>query len=366
MWFKVDDGLAFHRKTVAAGNAAMGLWVRAGSWAAQHLTDGHVPDEIVLALGTRAQRDRLVRVGFWEPTDTGVYFHDWLTDDSGAKRQPTRAEVNDTRKRNRERQAEHRARKAAERARDRLNEPPPEAEPEPDPEVYAPQTQTKLPRVTSFPYVNIATPVTPGPNGVISTDVQVNGASHSGVTRDQAVSHSPVTLPRPDPTRLSTSSGAVSSGGPRTERARAGVAAEAQTAAERVAERYGPPVKARALPLVQAWAAGQPGKVPSKVRADLTLQVSQLLDDGFTAEQVTDAIALWSTKGLGAGVLPSVLHELQNGGGRRNGVPQQRQRPTADQRVQAVADWAATNLGADVFSVLPTTPALEGPPDVDR
>lgn len=31
-WFKVDDHLAFHRKTLAAGNEAMGLWVRAGSW----------------------------------------------------------------------------------------------------------------------------------------------------------------------------------------------------------------------------------------------------------------------------------------------------------------------------------------------
>lgn len=29
-WFKVDDTLALHGKVVAAGNPAMGLWVRAG------------------------------------------------------------------------------------------------------------------------------------------------------------------------------------------------------------------------------------------------------------------------------------------------------------------------------------------------
>ena len=31
-WFNVDDGFAFHRKAVRAGNAAIGLWTRAGSW----------------------------------------------------------------------------------------------------------------------------------------------------------------------------------------------------------------------------------------------------------------------------------------------------------------------------------------------
>ena len=33
-WFKVDDNLALHPKVLGAGNAAMGMWVRAGSWSA--------------------------------------------------------------------------------------------------------------------------------------------------------------------------------------------------------------------------------------------------------------------------------------------------------------------------------------------
>lgn len=88
-WFKVDDTLAFHAKVVAAGNPAMGLWVRAGAWCAQQLTDGELPDHMVATLGNRAQAGALVRAGLWEPTDTGYRFHEW----SGEGRQPTRDEV---------------------------------------------------------------------------------------------------------------------------------------------------------------------------------------------------------------------------------------------------------------------------------
>ena len=87
-WFKVDDNLAFHAKTVAAGNAAMGLWVRAGSWCAQQLTDGQVPTHMVAALGaTAAQAKRLVEAGLWLTTDDGYTFHQW------DERQPSAEEV---------------------------------------------------------------------------------------------------------------------------------------------------------------------------------------------------------------------------------------------------------------------------------
>ena len=54
MWFKVDDGLPFHRKirAVLKGHtkkrrdaATMGVWVLAGAWAGKHKTDGWVPEE---------------------------------------------------------------------------------------------------------------------------------------------------------------------------------------------------------------------------------------------------------------------------------------------------------------------------------
>lgn len=105
VWFKVDDNLAFHRKSLAAGNSAMGLWVRAGSYCAQQLTDGFVPDEIVPSLGTFAQASRLVLVEFWSKTSGGFMFHDWHT------YQPTRAEIEADRARSRERVKAWRERK---------------------------------------------------------------------------------------------------------------------------------------------------------------------------------------------------------------------------------------------------------------
>lgn len=110
-WFKVDDKLAFHAKTVAAGNAAMGLWVRAGSWSADQLTDGFVPDHMIGSLGTHGQAKRLVAVRLWEDADGGYRFHEW--NEEG--RQPTRADVEERREQDRVRKAEARAAKAAAR-----------------------------------------------------------------------------------------------------------------------------------------------------------------------------------------------------------------------------------------------------------
>jgi hypothetical protein len=104
-WFKVDDTLAFHHKSVAAGNAAMGLWVRAGSWSMQTLSDGYIPDVIALQLGTRAQADRLVKVGLWDRLTKGYGFHEW------EQRQPSKSQVEADRHAAAERQK--RAREAA-------------------------------------------------------------------------------------------------------------------------------------------------------------------------------------------------------------------------------------------------------------
>ncbi len=62
MWFKVDDGFAFHSKTLAAGNTAVGLWVRAGSWAAQHQAQD-VPPDILRQLGPNRQAQSLIDTG---------------------------------------------------------------------------------------------------------------------------------------------------------------------------------------------------------------------------------------------------------------------------------------------------------------
>ena len=108
-WFRVDDDLALHPKVIAAGNAAMGLWVRAGAYAAQYLTEGFVPRTLLATLGGR-QKDAqaLVSAGLWEVVDGGWRFHQW------EERQPTRTQVETDRAAAAERQ-----RKAREAARER-------------------------------------------------------------------------------------------------------------------------------------------------------------------------------------------------------------------------------------------------------
>lgn len=80
-WFKVDDQLAFNAKAVAAGNSAMGLWVRAGSWSSAQLTDGFIPvhmaNAMANAMANPSDADALVMAGLWDEVDGGFQFHDW-------------------------------------------------------------------------------------------------------------------------------------------------------------------------------------------------------------------------------------------------------------------------------------------------
>ncbi|WP_431980048.1 hypothetical protein [Streptomyces qinglanensis] len=66
-WFVVDDSAHSHPKIIKAGNAAVGLWMRCGSYAAQHLTDGIVPGAIASMYGTSPQAAKLVKLGLWHP-----------------------------------------------------------------------------------------------------------------------------------------------------------------------------------------------------------------------------------------------------------------------------------------------------------
>lgn len=108
-WFKVDDTLAMHTKTVEAGNAALGLWVRAGSWSMQTLSDGFIPDAIARQLGTPREAARLVAVGLWERLPSGYAFHQW------EERQPTKAQVTADREAAAERQRVSRERRKKEK-----------------------------------------------------------------------------------------------------------------------------------------------------------------------------------------------------------------------------------------------------------
>lgn len=76
-YFPVDDDFAFHRKVIAAGNAAIGAWTRAGSWCKKEATGGFVPENMAAAIGTRAEVRKLVEVGLWDKVLGGYLFHDW-------------------------------------------------------------------------------------------------------------------------------------------------------------------------------------------------------------------------------------------------------------------------------------------------
>jgi hypothetical protein len=108
-WFRVDDTFAMHDKTIAAGNAAIGLWTRAGSWSMQQLTDGFVPDAVLKTLGTPKERRKLVEVSLWDECEGGVRFRNW------DECQPTKSQVETARQAAKERQRNARERAKSQR-----------------------------------------------------------------------------------------------------------------------------------------------------------------------------------------------------------------------------------------------------------
>ncbi|QIK63810.1 hypothetical protein G7068_11890 [Leucobacter viscericola] len=91
-WFRVDDQFGSDPKVMriprAERHSCLGLWLQAGVWSAQHLTDGRVPDYMLDELGADvSHRDRLVTVGLWIETGDGIAFNDW------SDYQPSRADI---------------------------------------------------------------------------------------------------------------------------------------------------------------------------------------------------------------------------------------------------------------------------------
>ena len=110
-WFKVDDGFYDHPKVEELPNAAVGLWVKAGTWCAKHETDGVIPATRVKALkGTASQIRALIECGLWGETTTNLgakaySFRDWFD------YQPSREEREEERQLWREKKRKSRSRK---------------------------------------------------------------------------------------------------------------------------------------------------------------------------------------------------------------------------------------------------------------
>ncbi|GIF14810.1 hypothetical protein FHX34_103520 [Actinoplanes teichomyceticus] len=115
-WFKVDDRIHSHKKAVRAGVPAMGLWVLAGAWCADQLSDGFIPDYMAARIDRDYEENaaRLVEAGLWfeavKDGDKGWAFHQW------AEHQPSAESVLDKRAEAKERMARIRAQRKAERS----------------------------------------------------------------------------------------------------------------------------------------------------------------------------------------------------------------------------------------------------------
>lgn len=110
MWFKVDDGFHASRKVLSIPKrhrfAAIGLWSVAGSWSADQLTDGHVPNYMIAEWGAPpAAPSALVDAGLWELTHDGYLFYNWH------EYQPSKQDVDAERAASRERMRDLRARR---------------------------------------------------------------------------------------------------------------------------------------------------------------------------------------------------------------------------------------------------------------
>ena len=103
-WFKVDDKFWSHPKVLLLSDSAVALWVRAGTYCAQQLLDGTVPARALRLLGTEEVADELVDAGLWTREEDGWKFHDWMD------HQPSRAEVEERRERERDKKRAQRAR----------------------------------------------------------------------------------------------------------------------------------------------------------------------------------------------------------------------------------------------------------------
>lgn len=108
-WFRLDDSFHSHPKVIAAGNEAVGLYVRCGTYAADHTTDGFVSKSIVLLYGSEALAARLVDAGLWHRTRGGWNMHDYLDYN------PSREAVEKERKAAAERQRRSREAKSSQR-----------------------------------------------------------------------------------------------------------------------------------------------------------------------------------------------------------------------------------------------------------
>jgi hypothetical protein len=115
MWSKLDDALIDHRKISTAGRLigkngpaiALGFYTVGLLWSNKHLTDGFLPEDVVLRFGhvenPRSIADALVKAELLEKVTGGFQIHDF------DEYNPLAKHIKTKRKRERLRKQEERA-----------------------------------------------------------------------------------------------------------------------------------------------------------------------------------------------------------------------------------------------------------------
>ncbi|WP_329148770.1 mucin-2 [Streptomyces sp. NBC_01456] len=300
-WFKVDDTTHAHPKVLRAGNAALGLWVRAGAYAAQHLTEGVIPAVVAQLYGTAPQARKLVTVGMWhahghacpqcpQPPAGDYVMHDYLTYN------PTRARVEDDRAKAAARQQRAREKAAEQRNQERnpLDSSPNQGRIDDDPSTENRESPTN--------------------RSAFGDDIAGQGAPSHGDTPH------PSRSPRPDPTP-STSYGGTNPPAPHD---RPGTAGPAEQLLARWWETY--------------------GRRTAQSRSAIGRAIAAALANGLDPDALWPALARLGdlSKPVTGGTLQFALAELRKPTRGADVIPLTAARPsTTDQRVAAGMDLAA-------------------------
>jgi hypothetical protein len=102
-WTKLDDAFWSDPEVDFLGNEAAGVFVRMLSYCGQHLTNGHVPANVVRYITTKRKLlDALEGQGFVRPNGDGYFIPQYL------KHNPSRETVLEQRRKDAERKAKSR------------------------------------------------------------------------------------------------------------------------------------------------------------------------------------------------------------------------------------------------------------------
>jgi hypothetical protein len=77
-WVRIDDTMTFNHKIVAAGNAAVGAWIRLSAYSSAHGLDGKIPDSVARMIASRKELEAAMGANLLHRIDDGYEVHDFL------------------------------------------------------------------------------------------------------------------------------------------------------------------------------------------------------------------------------------------------------------------------------------------------